>query len=474
MNLNYSYQAVAGQMGAGSTAGNAGQLVAINNGSSINGTPEIAAYTYDNVGRMTTSIQTSNGSAAQRRFVYDRWGNRTSMWDAVTGGNQIQSMTLAQSGGVPTNRIQSVSGVGNANYVYDAAGNITNDGVHEYTYDAENRVVSVDSGASGQYLYDATNRRVMKQVGAAKTDYVWAGNQVIEEHDGTGSNAGMSLVRYIYAGASMIARIVGGTTQYLLTDRLSVRMMLDSAGNVIGRQGHLPFGEDFGESGIQEKHHFTSYERDGESGRDYAVNRSYRPTVGIFDSVDPILDEGFKVRSPQGCAAKRNVSSYAGQPQHTNRFSYTANDPINNVDPYGLESWSDCANREFKKCRDAVVKEGALSGIRMVIFAATCFVACASAVTGVGAIGCAACIAGLIYEALTSEDKSTAQFTQCQSDVKFRCHGLPGEPDNWRNNADGGFGGGDGSDMFCFGFTCDPFRTGEWDPLAIEYTESAN
>jgi hypothetical protein len=46
-------------------------------------------------------------------------------------------------------------------------------------------------------------------------------------------------------------------------DALSARLLLDTSGNVIGRQSHLPFGEDFAESGIQEKHHFTSYERDG-------------------------------------------------------------------------------------------------------------------------------------------------------------------------------------------------------------------
>ena len=62
---------------------------------------------------------------------------------------------------------------------------------------------------------------------------------------------------------------------YYLSDRLSMRLVLEASGNVLGRQGHLPFGEDFGESGSQEKHHFTSYKRDGESGTDYAINRQY-------------------------------------------------------------------------------------------------------------------------------------------------------------------------------------------------------
>jgi hypothetical protein len=59
---------------------------------------------------------------AQRRFAYDRWGNRTGEWDATSGGNQLQDIVLQQSGGIPTNRIQTVSGPGgNLNFTYGAA-----------------------------------------------------------------------------------------------------------------------------------------------------------------------------------------------------------------------------------------------------------------------------------------------------------------------------------------------------------------
>lgn len=63
------------------------QLMSISG--TINSTTESAAYTHDNLGRLVTSNQTSNGASAQRRFSYDRWGNRTGVWDAVTGGTQI-------------------------------------------------------------------------------------------------------------------------------------------------------------------------------------------------------------------------------------------------------------------------------------------------------------------------------------------------------------------------------------------------
>jgi RHS repeat-associated protein len=232
------------------------------------------------------------------------------VWNATSGGTQIQSVTLQQSGGAPTNRIATVN---SASYSYDAAGNVTNDGSHSYTYDAENRVVSVDGGAA-TYNYDQRSWRVKKAVGASVTHYIWEGGQVIAEHNG---GTGAVIVDYIYAGGRMIAKEEAGARRYFLSDRLSVRVTLDASGNIVGRQAHLPFGEDFAESGTQQKHHLTSYERDAESGLDYAVNRYYGSNVGRFSQVDP-------------------MSGSVSNPQSLNRYSYVQNDPVNSTDPSGL------------------------------------------------------------------------------------------------------------------------------------------
>jgi RHS repeat-associated protein len=311
IDLTYNYQASAGQMGAGSTAGNAGQLMSISG--TIGGATESAGYTYDNLSRLLTSNQTSNGSSAQRRFAFDRWGNRVGMWDAVSGGNQIQTVTIDQTNGVENNRIKIVNG---QTYSYDAAGNVTNDGTHTYTYDSENRFVSVDGGSTGSYSYDHRNRRYQKTIGSTVTHYVWEGSQILAEHNG--STAAV-LIDYVYFGNRIIAEIASGSTQYFLSDRLSTRVVLDTSGNAIGRMAHLPFGEDFAESGTQEKHHFTSYERDVENGSDYAVNRQYAKGVGKFRQPDPYSPSG----GPE-------------LPQTWNRYSYVQNDPITFVDQTGL------------------------------------------------------------------------------------------------------------------------------------------
>src|SRR5258708_6708814 len=126
MNLTYNYSAQAGQLGTGTVAGNAGQIIGVTG--AINGLSESAAFTYDDDRRIATSTQTSNGQTAGRSFAWDRFGNRLSVTDTIANA-QIQSATLAQSGGVTTNQIASVNNGGvNSNYTYDAVGNVTADG----------------------------------------------------------------------------------------------------------------------------------------------------------------------------------------------------------------------------------------------------------------------------------------------------------------------------------------------------------
>jgi RHS repeat-associated protein len=88
----------------------------------------------------------------------------------------------------------------------------------------------------------------------------------------------------------------------------------------------LPFGEDFGETGTQEKRHFTSYERDSENGTDYAINRQYVFSIGRFIQIDP-------------------VSGSLKRPQRLNRYAYARNDPMNMRDPIGSEPIYVCTGR---------------------------------------------------------------------------------------------------------------------------------
>jgi RHS repeat-associated protein len=193
---------------------------------------------------------------------------------------------------------------------------MTGDGTYSYSYDAEARLVSVVGPNSGAYAYGSSAERLKKTQSGVTTHYVWEGSQVIAEYNGS---SGALISEYIYAGGRMVARDQGGVLRYFHQDRLSSRLITDGSGLVAGAMDHLPFGEDAATgAGESDKHRFTSYERDSESGTDYAINRQHQYSLGRFNQPDLL-------------------GGAIGNPQSLNRYSYTLNDPVNLVDPLGLD-----------------------------------------------------------------------------------------------------------------------------------------
>ncbi len=190
---------------------------------------------------------------------------------------------------------------------------MTNDGANSLTYDAENRAVTA-AGAS--YTYDGNSLRVKKISGGTTTIYIFSGTKVIAEYSGTSSAYPLER-EYIYSGSALLATLEGATVKYQMSDHLSARLTTDATGAVLGQQGHFPFGEDWYSSSATTKFRFTSYERDSESGNDYAMFRFYANRLARFSSPDPLAGS-------------------LADPQSLNRYAYTRNDPINLVDPLGL------------------------------------------------------------------------------------------------------------------------------------------
>ena len=182
-----------------------------------------------------------------------------------------------------------------------------------FTYDAEDRIVSTSGGGgSATYAHRPTGHRVLKTSGSNTTVYVYSRNRLIAEY----VNGALS-EEYIYLGHRMIAEYASGTLYYHHGDHLSDRMITSASGSKVGEQAHYPFGETWYSNNNTTKFHLTSYERDAESGNDYARHRFHVNRLGRFSSADPIA----------GCSSN---------PQGLNRFSYVGNDPINRTDPMGL------------------------------------------------------------------------------------------------------------------------------------------
>jgi len=201
-------------------------------------------------------------------------------------------------------------------YAYDANGNMTNDGNNTLVYDAENRVLSATNGStSGSYTYDGNNLRVKKVSGSTATVYIFSGSKVIAEYDNGAAPSSPSR-EYVYSGVALLAKTDSSGTKYYHRDHLSNRLVTDSTGNTVAQMGHYPFGESW-YNATNDKLLFTTYERDSESGNDYAMARSYVNGLARFSSPDPL-------------------SGSIGNPQSLNHYPYVHNDPINSVDPIGL------------------------------------------------------------------------------------------------------------------------------------------
>ncbi len=164
--------------------------------------------------------------------------------------------------------------------------------------------------------YDGNGLRVKKVLGSTTTVYVFSGSKVVAEYD-NGAAPASPTREYIYSGGALVAKIEGSATNYFHQDHLSNRVVTDSTGTVVEQKGHYPFGESWYEGGTPNKLKFTSYERDAESGNDYAVFRYHVNRLGRFNSPDLI-------------------AGAVTDPQTLNRYAYTRSDPANLVDPLGL------------------------------------------------------------------------------------------------------------------------------------------
>ncbi len=98
----------------------------------------------------------------------------------------------------------------------------------------------------------------------------------------------------------------------------------DSSGNLFGQRGHYRYGETWYAASTTAKWQFTRYERDPETGLDYAFARYYNSRLGRFMSPDPVAGD-------------------VGDPQSLNRYAYVENDPTNFTEPLGLFKYA-CLN----------------------------------------------------------------------------------------------------------------------------------
>ncbi|PYV75417.1 MAG: hypothetical protein DMG97_06450, partial [Acidobacteria bacterium] len=195
---------------------------------------------------------------------------------------------------------------------------------HTYTYDAENRLIKVDGGATARYTYDPLGRRAQKTIGGTTTSYTYDldGNTFLE------TQASNWETFYLYFAGRLQAQYKNNLTSFIHQDHLgSTHLVTAMNQSVYDNLDYLPFGEQIAGSSVT-THKFTGYESDSESSLDYASARHFSSTLGRFMQPDPL-------------------SGSIGNPQSWNRYAYVYNNPLNTTDPSGMcppdsEDTSDC------------------------------------------------------------------------------------------------------------------------------------
>jgi RHS repeat-associated protein len=285
----------------GAAGGSTGFVYALDLGTDPSGTVFSAndsvngnwSYFYDNLNRLQQASTPTIGYT----YDYDRYGNRLHQ-TPLNGGNGLSMVYV-------NNQI-SATGV-----TYDASGNMTSDGAHQYAYDAENRLIAVDGGQTAKYIYSADGRRVRATVGANSTDFIY---------DLDGEVAGV-----MRSDGTLLRQEIGGLATYSDVayfhhrDWLgNLRVVTDYSGAIRQTCTNLPYGDALTctSAGITPTH-FTGYMRDTETNLDFANARYYTSQYGRFMSVDPMGGD-------------------AADPQSLNSYSYVGNSPLSATDSSGM------------------------------------------------------------------------------------------------------------------------------------------
>lgn len=264
-------------------------------------------YGYDSLGQLT-SVRLPNGRLVA--YQYDAVGNRLSVTDGGT--------TLAYV----TNNMNQYTRAGDAQYTYDAEGNLASridaTGTTKFGYDLRGQLTSIESATdSFAYVYDAVGNRISMSHNGIRHDYLVDPNGFRNVTAEYGAND--QLVAHYTYGIGLTSRVdASNESAYYGFDASGNTAIVTGAnGDVADRYTFLPFGETLSQTeSISNPFRFggqLGVMTDQEGNPLMMRARYYDSGTGRFTSSDPIGIGG-----------------------GTNLYRYAGNNPVSHADPSGF------------------------------------------------------------------------------------------------------------------------------------------
>lgn len=314
----------------------------------------VRTISYDTVGNITGWVDDGDAAKA-KHFSYDLLDRL----DRYNAANEVQAFqydansnrtTKTDNGNTTAYTLQPnsnrLSHIGSTVQAQDANGNLLNDGTHSYTYNAQNRLASVDDAIT--YTYNADGQRIKKTSSNGTTLYAWDNDRIIGEYtQGNQNGTAAQATETVYFGNTPVAVIQNGNVYRIYADQIDTpRVVTDTNGKTVWAWDSKPFGEtvpnedpDKDGLALHYSQRFPGQTFDMETGLHYNFHRDYNPQTGRYVQSDP-----------------------TGLSGGLNTFGYVEGDPLLKRDPQGLwaskwgsyvHQWAN--NRVFSFLRSDVV-----------------------------------------------------------------------------------------------------------------------